>query len=152
MKVDRFPFISLGGIARPMLWVRISTVDGAKRTRSLLAKVEPGADACFFPSDVAEELGYNLKSAVPVGIETIIGTGKAYLHRSIIEILEMLPDGSAGERVLYRIPEVLICFVENSKSFVLGARDFLSSFVLTVDYSKQFFSLTSPESHNSQTE
>jgi len=141
MPIHNYPFTPMGDVARPMLWVRLSAETGRKKTKPLLAKVDTGADACFFPADVAIELGYELRSVEPVMIESSTGQGTAMPHTSIVDVLEMLPDGSPGEIVLCHVARVPVYFVENGTSFLLGAKSFLDQFVLKVDYREQTFSL-----------
>jgi len=141
MPIHDFPFTTQRGIARPMLWVRVSTPEGTKRTSPLLAKIDTGADGCFFPADIADELDYKLDPEESVEVVSSIGTGFAYPpHKSTIEVLEMSADGLAGKR-LRSIPNVPIYFVEKGTQFLLRTKGFLNRCVLTVDYLNQVFSL-----------
>ncbi len=143
MKIHNYPFTTLRGIARPMLWVRLSSLDGKKRSEPILAKIDTGSDACIFPFDVLYDLGHKLRpneEAMSIGSTT--GTGKGYSREVMLDILETLPDGSAGSKVIYNLPKVVVYFVWNNKNqFLLGAKDFLDHFVLTLDYKKRSFSL-----------
>jgi len=139
MIIYNYPFTTLRGVARPMLWVRLSSLDGKKSTEPILAQIDTGADACIFPFDVLYDLGYKLN--YKAYIESFTGTGEAYSREVMIEILEMLQDGSAGNRVLYQISIVTVYFVKENKQFLLGAKGFLDNFVFTLDYKKRSFSL-----------
>ena len=146
MQIKNYPFISLGDRNRPMLWVSISDSDGTKRTAPLLAKIDTGCDACIFPFDIAEELGYDLKSAEQVPVETISTRTKAYrLDLMMIDVLKMLPDGSPDKEILCRISEVPIYFIKGTNQMVLGIKSFLDQFVLTVDYPNRLFSLVTQD-------
>lgn len=145
MQIKNYPFISLGDRDRPMLWISISDSDGTKRTAPLLAKIDTGCDGCIFPFDIAEELGYDLKSAEQVPIETTsIPTEAHRLDSMMIEVIGMSTDGSPDEKILCRIPKVPIYFVKDTKQLLLGTEGFLNHFALTVDYPNRVFSLVPP--------
>ncbi len=57
----------------------------------------------------------------------------------------MQPDGMPGPNVLYTIPEMPIDFVRGCDAFLLGVGNFLSNFVLTIDYPRQRFSIRKPK-------
>lgn len=146
MQIKNYPFTSLRGRDRPMLLVRISDSDGTKRTVPLLAKIDTGCDGCIFPFDIAEELGYDIKSAEQVPVETTsIPTEAHRIDSMMIEVIGMSTDGSPDEKILYRIPKVPIYFVKNTKQFLLGVEGFLDQFVLTVDYPNRVFSLVTQD-------
>jgi hypothetical protein len=66
------------------------------------------------------------------------------IHTSNIEVLEMLPNGRAGSRILYTLSDTPIDFTRGCQTFLLGARKFLSKFILTVNYPRKIFSLRKP--------
>jgi hypothetical protein len=89
-------------------------------------------------------LGQKLPSVSAKKMITAGGITAAYPHTSKIQILEMLPNGRAGSKVLYTIPDTPIDFAKGCQTFLLGARKFLSKFILTVNYPQKFFSLRKP--------
>ncbi len=143
MPIRNHPFPVMLGISRPMLWIRITNPD-AKLAIIALAIVDTGADECVFPAKVAAKLGHNLKAVPPKPIKTASGTTNAYSHACRVDILEMLPNGMFGSKVYYTIPTMPIDFVQGCDAFLLGVGNFLSKFILTIDYPRQVFSIRKP--------
>lgn len=109
-----------------------------------LAIVDTGADDCVFPAEIAEALGHKLPTTPAKVMITASGTTVAYPHTSRIEVLEMQQNGMAGSHVLYTLADTPIDFAKGCQTFLLGARKFLSKFILTLDYPHQFFSIRKP--------
>lgn len=112
-----------------------------------LAIVDTGADECLFPAAVALSLGHNLKSVQAKPISGVNSITHVYPHTSQIEILETGANGLPLDKVLYTVKNTLIDFMpENDQKvpFLLGAKNFLSNFILTVDYPKHRFSIRKP--------
>ena len=128
-----------------MLWLRITNPHTKVAPFVTLAIIDTGADECAFPAEGATLLGHDLESVQPKPIDTAGGITWAYPHTSRIEILEKRPDGSAGDKVLYTIPDTLVNFTKGLKVFLLGARNFLSKFVIKIDYPEQVFSIRKPQ-------
>lgn len=144
MPIKDYPFTHIGaGCVRPMLWVKVTNPDNGLGFKTL-AIVDTGADDCAFPASIAVQLGHKLKSVTPKEIATAGGKTYAYPHTSRVEILEMLPNGLCGDRVLYSISEAPIDFVVGCEAFLLGRKKFLNNFVLVVDYPRQVFSIRQP--------
>lgn len=145
MPIKDYHFTSVAGApARPMLWIRVTNPD-TKKGIIALAIVDTGADDCAFPAIVAAMLGHKLKSVPPKEIKTASGTTYAYAHTSRVDILEMRPDGLPGKKILYTIPKTPIDFIQGCNDFLLGTRNFLSKFVVTIDYLRQHFSIRKPK-------
>lgn len=145
MPIRSYPFITMSGLARPQLYVRVSSIDGAKRTEPLLAKVDTGADYCIFPLDIAKELKFEINEDVRKPLKTAGQPTWSYPHKVMLEILRTEEDGFYGSQA-FRIPKLTVYFAEESSQFLLGTKGFLDQFILTVDYPKQEFSLRSPPS------
>ncbi|MBN1383919.1 MAG: retroviral-like aspartic protease family protein [Elusimicrobia bacterium] len=131
MKVLTKPFIKLTreGISRPWLPIIIVNPHTSKRVKTL-GLIDTGADECALPSKYAELLGHSLKKGKLKEINTGNGKTIAYSHTVKIEI----PD--------FFVQETLIDFMPNLHIPLIGVRSFLSNFILTVNYSKQTFSLS----------
>ena len=144
MPIRDYPFTQVTRHhCRPMLWVRvINPVTGL--AVEALALVDTGADDCVFPAEIAEALGHKLTSVPAKQMVTASGSTVAYPHTSKIQVLEMLPNGRAGDRILYTLADTPIDFAKGCQAFLLGARKFLSKFVLTVNYPHRVFSLRKP--------
>ena len=83
-------------------------------------------------------LGHKLKAGTVRLIGTGNGTTHAYAHTTRIDVLAP-PSRSSRERIAFTIPDTLIDFLPRLGCVLLGARSFLSSFILTVDYPEQVF-------------
>ena len=128
--VINMPFsrLSLEDIPRPWLPVIIVNPMTGKEVK-VLGLIDTGADECAMPASYANILGHNLQLGSPKEINTGNGLTTAYSHTSSIK----------GRGFL--ITETLIDFMPNLSVPLLGTKNFLSHFVLTVDYPKQKFSL-----------
>lgn len=141
MPIKDYRFTSLPNApARPMLWVKVVNPD-TNLAIIALAIVDTGADDCAFPADVATKLGHKLKSGATKKTNTAGGQTKVYAHTTRVDILETLPNGMFGNKVLYTIRDAPIDFVEGCGAFLLGRVKFLNKFVLTVDGPRQRFSI-----------
>ena len=148
MPISNHKFIAMGqgGRSRPMLWIRISNPHRKDKAVPLnLALVDTGADVCLFPGIIATNLGHDLRKGKRKEMGTAGGSIYAYEHTSKIEILETLPDGRPGPKVLFSIAKTPIDYVDDCTSFLLGSEKFLNKFILTVDYPKQIFSIKKPQ-------
>ena len=135
MNMKNVPFRKLGplDVARP--WLPVTVINPHTNIKlPVLGLIDTGADECAFPAQLAVILGHNLKNGFIKEIGTGNGKTVAYSHTIRLEI-----DG-------FLFPEVLIDFLPNLHVPLLGARSFLSNFILTVDYPRQVFSLATPGS------
>ena len=123
-----------------MLWIRVANPHTNTKV-VIQALVDTGADSCAFPADIAGQLGHHLESVPAKPVFTASGQTEAFAHTSRVDILEMRPDGLAGDKVLYTIDDTPIDFIRGCDDFLLGVRDFLDEFVLTIDYPRQRFSI-----------
>ena len=126
-----------------MLWIRISNPDHPEFSPvEFNALVDTGADDCVFPAGTAQALGHNLTAVQPKVIYGVNAAALAYPHTSKIENLGMNPvDCMPTTDVLYTIMDTPIDYLVGCQHFILGTRNFLSNFVLTVDYPNQIFSI-----------
>lgn len=155
MPIRNYPFISVelvgstvrisikGPQARPRLWIRITNPD----TNSALewpAIIDTGADACACPVQVASQLGYDLMSVKSEKVNTAKGKTNVYPHKSKLEILEVLATATPGPKVLYTTSDVTMNFTEGLPDILLGRKQFLNKFILTIDYIRRTSSLRLP--------
>ena len=96
------------------------------------ALVDTGADECAFPASFAPVLGHNLQAGQSKRISTGNGITVAYSHTTRIAI-----DGFSTQ-------DVLVDFMPNLSTPLLGVKSFLGNFILTVDYPNTTFSLLLP--------
>lgn len=145
MPIQNYPFTPVASdIMRPMLWIRLSNPDYPKSSVRYSALVDTGADDCVFPAGVAIALGHNLTSVTPKIIHGINSASLSYPHTSTIEILGMDSDYLPTTDVLYTVAGAPIDYLVGCQNFLLGAKKFLSDFILTVDYPQKVFSIQHP--------
>lgn len=137
MTTRDYPFyvVRPGDIARPYLPVTIINPDTGKQLK-VYALVDTGADECAFPASFAPVLGHNLQAGKLNRISTGNGITVAYRHTTRIAIKD------------FSTQDVLVDFMPNLNTPLLGVRSFLNNFILTVDYPNKTFSLVSPKASN----
>ncbi|MDD5672768.1 MAG: retropepsin-like aspartic protease [Chitinivibrionales bacterium] len=134
MPVLTYPFVTVrpGDIARPYLPVIISNPD-LKKTITVYALIDTGADECALPASFAPVLGHRLEAGKEKKINTGNGITTAYGHSSTIEL-----DG-------FSTGLVTIDYMPNLPTPLLGYQSFLSRFILNVNYPDKIFSLEYPD-------
>ena len=129
MKIETpFTKLSPSDIPRPWLQVAIINPHSGKEV-NVLGLVDTGADECALPAAYASILEHDLQAGRSKEIRTGNGVTDAYAHTSRLKV---------GDFV---IEETLIDFMPNLSVPLLGTKNFLSHFILTVDYPKRVFSL-----------
>ncbi|MCX6841518.1 MAG: hypothetical protein NTX53_04435 [candidate division WOR-3 bacterium] len=116
---------------RPWLPVSVANPNTGQKV-SAYALIDTGADACALPAYLAPMLGLRLKSGGAKRISTGGGDTTAYSHRVSLELPE---DG-------YATGDIAVDFMTGLTVPLLGVANFLSEFVLVVDYPRKRFSLT----------
>ena len=127
-----------------MLWLRITNPDYPELSVRYAAIVDTGADDCVFPAEAAIVLKHKLTSVQPKVIQGINSSSLAYPHTSKIEVLEMGPDGLPTKTILLTMTDTPIDYLVGGQNFILGTKNFLSNFILTIDYPNQMFSIRNP--------
>src|SRR6185369_13687401 len=134
MPITKYPFttISPGAPPRPMLPICIhNSVTGMKyRTWGL---IDTGADDCAIPAVIAPVLGHTLNLGRPASIGTAGGAATVYAHETAIDILSI----NDHVTVVHSIPNTPVDFCPGLDTVLLGVDQFLSTFVLTIDYPNQ---------------
>lgn len=130
MDIIDFPFLKLSpdDIARPWLPITIKNPHTNKIIKTY-GLIDTGADECAIPAQLAPLIGHNLQAGTQKVINTGNGPTIAYVHTMCIET-----KGIA-------ISNVLIDFLPNLNVVLLGTKNFLSNFLLIVDYKNHTFSL-----------
>jgi predicted aspartyl protease len=123
-----FKILAPGQIPRPCIEVGLNNPHTGKSI-ALLALIDTGADECAMPAELAGLLGHNLTKGKPKPIRTGSGVSTAYSHTVDIKIDK------------FNISNVLIDFMPNLLTPLLGVKSFLGNFILTVDYPAQTFTL-----------
>lgn len=98
--------------------------------------IDTGADDCAIPAEYATLLGHDLLKGISKNIATGNGTTKAYSHTTTFEIFN-----PANNELIYKIAKTPIDFMPNLHVVLLGVNNFLSKFILEINYPKQTFSI-----------
>ena len=130
---------------QPYLPVRIINPNDPERTAILPGLVDSGSFRCRFPIDYANLIGLDVRKGRPDRGDSPGGTISGYLYTCSIDILEMDSKGKVNENsVVTHIPKTEFSFGENLPFALLGVEEFLTNFVLTIDYPRQVFSIQKP--------
>ncbi|MGR3318657.1 MAG: hypothetical protein ACUZ8O_09270 [Candidatus Anammoxibacter sp.] len=141
MPISDIPFSCLGGnIYRPILALRIINPH-SKKSFKTFGIVDTGADECAIPASNAPLLGHNLQEGNTKTINTGNGDTTAYAHTTKFEVYHPV-----SGKLLYAANDTPVDFLPNLNVVLLGAKNFLSRFVLTVDYPAKTFSIKHPQS------
>jgi predicted aspartyl protease len=133
MAIRNYPFsiIRPGDLPRPYLPVTILNPDTNMEIK-VYGLIDTGADECAFPASFATLLGHNLQAGQVKKVHTGNGITIAYSHMSRIII-----EGFSTQ-------DILVDFMPNLNTPLLGVKSFLSNFILTIDYPNRLFSLILP--------
>lgn len=125
-----YPFVSFKKGDPPRPYVPIVVANPATgRDLEVFALIDTGADECAFPASFADVLGHNLTAGTEKRIQTGNGTTVAYGHTSMIAI------------DAFRTGPTVVDYLVNLDTPLLGARSFLSYFVVTLDYPQRTVTL-----------
>jgi len=124
-----------GGIFRPILQISIVNPHTGKNFRTY-GIIDTGADECAIPAGYAAALGHNLQAGTTKPVNTGNGQTVAYSHTTKFEIYHPI-----NGKLLYTLPDTPIDFLPNLHVVLLGVNNFLSRFVLKIDYPGQVFSI-----------
>jgi hypothetical protein len=139
MLLNNCPFLSFKSkIERPYLAVKIINPHTGK-SHCTFGLIDTGADECTVPAYIAHLLAHNFEAGIPKTITTGGGKALAYKHTTTFEIYHPL----SGE-LLYTIPNTPVDFMLNPPIVLLGVNNFLSRFVLEIDYPNKSFSIKFP--------
>lgn len=145
MPVVEYPFVrpTPSSRLRPMLHVRIGN-PLPQLHLDTVGLIDTGADECALPARFAELLGYDLHAGKEKHIATGNGVTTAYSHVCRLEVFGTLAFGHALENPVYVIEDTPVNFMLNVNTVLLGVGNFLSRFVLTLDYPNHVFSIRWP--------
>ncbi|MEA3351572.1 MAG: hypothetical protein U9Q82_13210 [Chloroflexota bacterium] len=128
-------YAQFGDEPRPILPVRIINPHTGKRIQTI-GIIDTGADECSIPADYAPLLGHDLQSGHIKQVYTGNGMTTAYSHTTRFEILH-----PASFDLLYTVDDIPVDFLPNLHIVLLGVNNFLSKFILNIDYPKHIFSI-----------
>lgn len=146
MPIVDYPFRAIGVFSTlsPLLSVRVHNPENGF-WRDVVMLIDTGASVSIIPEFEAFKLGHDFKEGVLVDTDTASGDDTRYDHTGIIEIFFMDEKGRLDlGKVVATIPEGPIGVMKNIKHPVLGVERFLENHILTIDYTKQVFSIRAP--------
>lgn len=109
------------------------------KTYNTFGIIDTGATKCAIPISIAEILGYDSTKCKEEPVVTADGQSYAYCHPTSIIIRHPInPDNNT----IFTIDNVSINYMPNLNIVLLGIDEFLSNFVLKIDYPHKMFSLT----------
>ena len=136
MPIEDYVFTDVGnGVCLPKLNIRLHK-PGTEYTYKTDGIIDTGSTLCAIPYDVGELLGYRIGDGTPHKILTANGEITAYMHKIDLEVYQQFE-----ENILFSLSDITISFMPNVQDVLLGARDFLNGFDLTVCYPARKFSL-----------
>ena len=138
MPIKECPFSiyrQFGDKPRPILPVRIINPHTSKRIQTI-GIIDTGADEFSIPADYAPLLGHNLQAGNTKQVSTGNGRSTAYSHTTRFEILH-----PASFNLLYTVNDTPVDFLPNLHVVLLGVKNFLSKFILNIDYPRNVFSI-----------
>jgi len=145
MPVRDCPFSHFGnGIYHPILGLKIINPHTGKYSQTF-GFIDTGADECAIPAELATLLGHNLQAGKTKNVTTGNGVTVAYSHITKFELFHPVTG-----QLLHTVADTPIDFLPNLHVVLLGVNNFLSRFILHVDYPKKTFSISTPKNTESQ--
>lgn len=109
--------------------------------------IDTGADMTCIPEYIAKALYHDVRNhkAKKDMSSGIGGEVKVYMHTFSLDVLYSDSNGKVTpNRFAIRIPKREFAVVPNLHMVILGEKDFLKNYVLTIDYPNKNFSLKKP--------
>lgn len=149
MPIRDYPFICFTKETRPrmLLPIRITNPD-TEKTLDTFGLIQTSTDRCVVPAEYASILGHNLTRGTTRKVSTGNGTSIAYSHTCTISIFDLKALENKTLNAVYEIERTHIEFVPNLSHVILGVENFLSRFILAVDYPNQVFSIRKPSENS----
>lgn len=148
MPIVKYPFSRQGPVGpfRPLLPIQIIN-PATKQFLHAWGLIDTGADDCALPASFAQILGHNLQAGAIKQIGTGNGVTNAYAHTTRVNIFHYDSKTKTFDqtKIVHTIKDTPVDFMPNLQCILLGVNNFLSGFILTVDYSKLVFSIQAPQ-------
>lgn len=107
--------------------------------------VDTGSDATIITGYIANKIGLNIDSVQSSPGEGAGGSFDVFEVACSINILSMDEDGNVNiNDVVIEIRHRRIGVIRDLRYVLLGVNDFLKKYVLTIDYSREIFSICRP--------
>lgn len=147
MPISEYPFSRQGPVGpfRPLLPIEIIN-PATNLNLNAWGLIDTGADDCALPASYAQILGHNLQAGTLKQIVTGNGVTNAYAHTTRVNIFHYDKVNNLFDqtKIVHTIQDTPVDFMPNLQCILLGVNNFLSGFILTIDYQKQVFSIKYP--------
>ena len=145
MPITNYPFVSPVPTSMPKPSLPLKIVNPHNK-QSLLTwgLIDTGADVSAIPEFIADQLCHDLSKGKKQTNRAAGGKIDIYLHTFEFDILQFDRTGHIGDTII-RTPKRRIAVVPGLTMVLLGERDFLSRYILTIDYPHKTFSLNKPK-------
>jgi len=110
-----------------------------QKTYNTYGIIDTGATKCVIPAAIIGILGFDTTNCKDVSVMT--GSGQSIAHCLITSMIIRHPI-NPDKNIVLKIDNVLINYMPNLNIVLLGVEEFLSKFVLNIDYKRRVFSLT----------
>lgn len=149
MPIVDYPLTLVGSLRepRPFLPLKIISLHNHNSTYAR-GVVDPGAGTTLIPYHIADELGLDIENGKQGTGPTAGGELQVYFHPLRIQVLAIDNNGEVDSNdIIMNIPPKDFAVSSNKKfppTILLGIKDFLEPYVLTIDYPGRVFSIRKP--------
>ncbi len=151
MPIIDYPFTRLGPDSplQPFLIIEVVNPQNGF-SQQMPALIDTGADECTIPGFYAGKLGLSLEKGKQKFIGTAGGDSKAYSHYCTVYVFAMTGTIEKPrvdyDNVVITIRKILFDFAPDLKASyaLLGVENFLSEYILTIDYPRKIFCIRKP--------
>ena len=129
---------------KPFMPIEISTpAHIALPPQYAFGLADTGAAVCSIPAEFAPLLNHNLRRVKAASIQGAGSIVQGFPHTVRLRALAMGLNGKVNyAATVFDTSAIPVHFVPGLPCVLIGVKDFLEYFVLTVDYTRQTFSLT----------
>jgi hypothetical protein len=104
--------------------------------------IDNGASSCILPQRHAENIGIVIEEGIPISGPTAAGECTGSLCSCCLEILAIDSCGEANNaQTVITLPKGQFVFSLCAPIPLLGVKEFLKDYILTIDYPRQVFSI-----------
>jgi hypothetical protein len=140
VNIQEYPFVTIGGTKRPILFVQFGTPGGLQNVPAL---VDVGTTMCCLPGSYAEMLGLELSSGRPLRVVTSGGETTGYAHDCDIKVWSTQEYHKGNKVEICVVKREPVCFQPGLHEVLLGV-NFLDQHTLIIDYENRVFSIVRP--------
>jgi len=139
MPIRDFPFLCLTKDNKERPWLPVTIINPSNgEAIPTYGLIDTGADECSVPAAFAKDLGHDLYKGKPKEVDTAGGKANTYSHLTTVEIFN-----PKENNIAHKMENIPIDFTEGLNVVLLGVKNFLDQFTLTIEYPKKVFSIKS---------